>query len=257
MNKNWKYEYHNKNNPIDFIWDLFDDTYKYLGKNKHIQDVKNFFKKFKITKYKDKNGYISQKSKDIFEQIAISEIKEIKFEKEVTINDKKTKQKKIITEQTEPTVQQVMDALIMHTNYAKAITDAIINSIMFIVIIIVGFFEAAQYLFKRLIEGIKYLYTLPYRQMFNVVLKISVVIIAIGFSIFIFNYFSSVSTAQKMSDIKIEKLEKEIKDIWVQIEWLKQENSWMKSNTQVIEHKIVSKEYVGRDGKIKYKEKIR
>jgi hypothetical protein len=242
---------------LDHIFDLFYDTAIYLGRSKHIQNIQNFFKKFKIIKYNDKTGYISQKSKDVFEQIAISEIKEIKIEQKQIINNKEIKKKQTITEITEPSIEQVVKALNPKTDYSKIIVDTIVNGIMYFFIILMGIYETVKYLIVRLIDYIKLVAKLPFRQMFNVVFKISIVIIAIGFSIFLFNYLSSVSTAQKISDIKMEKLEKENNDIWIQIDWLKQENEWMKANTQVVTHKIVTKEYQGRDGKVKYQEKIR
>lgn len=256
MNKDWKYEA-KRRDVTDLVFDLFYDTSDFLKKNKHIQDIQNFFKKFTRAKYKEKSGYIKLNSSNIFEEIKINEIKEIKLEKEIKIFDRKSKSKKIITEQTEPTIQQVMDALTVNIDYRKMIVDTIVNSIMFIVIIFVGFFEGVQYLFKRLIEGIEYLSTLPYKQMFNVLFRISTVIVAIGLSFYLYNYFQSVSTAQKMSDERINTLQKEINDYDMRLINLQQAFNDLKANSVIVEHKIVSKEYLDRNGQIKRVEKIR
>ena len=53
---NWKKFYHKKT-ITDYVIDLYDDIANHLGHNKHIQNIKNFFKKFKSSKIEYKEEY--------------------------------------------------------------------------------------------------------------------------------------------------------------------------------------------------------
>lgn len=257
----WKYEYHNKNNPIDIVLDLFDDTTKHLHKSKYIQDIKNFFKKITTVKYKDKPGYIKLNKQNVFNQIRISEIQEIKIEQKQIINNKVSKKKQVITEQTEPSIAQVVAALNKKTDYAKIITDSIVNGIMFIFIVIVGFFEIIRYLIRRLVIAIKYLLGLPYREAIRIVSKIllyggsvACIIIAIGFA-------QSMYLNQKTLESEQQRMIKYVDDrslvLEAKIETLQNTVNYLNGNAVITEHKIINKEYQDRFGRIIKREKIR
>lgn len=252
----WKYEYHNKNNVADFIYDLFDDTIKFLKKNKHIQDIQYFFKKINKP-FKVKSGYIKLKTPDVFEEIKINEIKEIKIEQKV----EQKKKPKVITLQ-EPTTQQVIDALNVKTDYVSIITDYIVNAIMFIVIIVVGFFEVIQYLFKRLIQAIKYLSTLPYKQIFNIVFKIIVVGGSLSLMIIAFYAANNLKLSQKNLEDKRVEDRKYVDDGYTslknRIEKIEGKQAEIDSNTYTVKHVIDKRIITDKYGNIiSSKEKIR
>ena len=254
MNKDWKWEA-KKKTVIDNVLDLFYDTADFLKRNKHIQDIQNFFKKFKITKYNDKTGYISQKKNDIFQQIAISEIKEIKVENKVT------KKKKTITTVSEPSIEQVMSALTTKTDYAKIITDAIVNGIMFIVVIVVGIYEACKYLITRLVDFIRLVAKLPFRQVFEIVFKFSIVIIAVGLAFYLHNHFKSTSTAQEYIDKRVDKLEKKVDEDFLsnenKIDRERKRVDKLESTAIVVKHEFVEYNIYDKNGNLHKGKKIR
>ena len=80
-------------------------------------------------------------------------------------------------------------------------------------------------------------------------------------SIFLFNYFRSVSTAQQMSNDRMDKLEnqqkKEYDTLNNRFDNLKQEFDKLKATSVIVEHKLVEREYVDRFGNVIKREKLR
>jgi hypothetical protein len=251
VNKDWKYEY-KKKTIIDNILDLLYDTADFLKRNKHIQNIQNFFKKFKITKYDDKTGYISQKHNDVFEQIAITELK---------VENTVTKKNKVFTQKTEPSVEDVVKALSVKTNYAKIATDAIVNAIMFGVVIVVGIYEACKYLIMRLVDFIRLAAKLPFRQLFNVLFRISVIIVATGCAFYLHNHFKNASIAQESFDKKITALEKKVDEDFLsnenKIDKERKRVDKMESTAIIVKHEFVEYNIYDKNGNLHKGKKIR
>ena len=253
----WKPVFYKKD-VIDIILDLFFDIRVHLNRSKHIQNFKNAFKRKPV---KEHPRYLELHHKNIFEEIKIQEIKEIKFEKEIQVQNKKSKQKTTITQKTEPSVEDVVNALSVKIDYRTAIINFFVNVLMLIPIIILGTIEVFKFLGIRLWKYLKLIATLPFRQVFSIAFRFSIVIVCIGISIFLFNYFRSVSTAQQISNERMDKLEnqqkKEYDTLNNRFDNLKQEFDKLKATSVIVEHKLVEREYVDRFGNVIKREKLR
>jgi hypothetical protein len=251
-----------KKDVIDTIVDLFFDVRVHLQRSKHIQNIQNLFKRKPVKEHK---GFLKLHSPNIYEEIKIQEIKEIKFEKEIQIQDKKSKQKKTVTHQTEPSVEDVVKALSVEIDYKTIIVNFFVNILMFVPIILIGTVEVFKFLGTRFYHYLKLIASLPFRQVFSIAFRFSIVIVAIGFSIFLFNYFRSVSTAQEMNtkwQEAHEKWDKKEHDLFDnQNKLLKEENKEIKAKLDagavIIKHEYVDYRIYDKQGKLHQGSKLR